>query len=200
MKSYRASRLTERGTARGQAAFDQIRADSELMRRAYPHREGMYAQQAGAPILQELEAQMPGGFMPGLGTPASPPSLVTPQGRTVASEGYEAPVGAVPRINATRLYQQEGRGRGAGYLNNPFEVEGRKAMLRQGLSAPLGGHLRSALQGQEVFGHTITNAQARMAEQAAAVLATGVGSWGLLEAIDALNGDPQQTPGTMQMV
>lgn len=188
MKSYRAAPLVERGTAHGQAVFDELRVDAERLRGGRPHLAGMYAQQAGAPILEELEAQMPGSFMPGLRQPVAPPQ-------------YQAPAGSVSHINATRLYQQEGRGRGAGYLNNPFEAEGRKAILRQGLSAPLFGHLRSALQGQEVFGHTITNAQARMAEQAAAgVLATGVGGWGLLEAIDALNGDPQQTPGTMVMV
>jgi hypothetical protein len=116
-----------------------------------------------------------------------------------ASGSYQAPVGAVPHINATRLYQQEGRGRLAGYANNPFDEQGRQAILRQMMSAPMGGHIRSALQGQEVFGHTITNAQARMAEQAAAITATGVGAWGFLGAIDALNGD-SQTPGTMPIV
>jgi hypothetical protein len=105
----------------------------------------------------------------------------------------------VPHINATRLYQQEGRGRLAGLLNNPFDERGRRAILRQVISAPGGGHIRSALQGREVFGHTITNAEARMAEQAAVITATGVGAWGFLAAIDALNGD-SQTPGTMPIV
>lgn len=120
---------------------------------------------------------------------------------TVPSGPYRAPAGAVPRINATRLYQQEGRGHGLGYLNNPFDEDGRQAIARQFVHAPAGGHIRSVLQGQEVFGHTITNSQARMAEQAAAgVLATGIGGWGLLSAIDALqaNNTPQ-TPGTMGM-
>ena len=119
-----------------------------------------------------------------------------------AAGGYQAPTGAVPRINATRLYQQEGRGHGLGYLNNPFDEEGRQAIGRQFLSAPAGGHIRSALQGQEVFGHTITGGQARVAEQAAAgVLATGIGGWGLLSAIDALqSNNTPQTAGTMAMV
>jgi hypothetical protein len=102
-------------------------------------------------------------------------------------------------LDPSRLYQQEGRGQLRGYLNNPFDEQGRQAILRQAVSAPMGGHIRSALQGQEVFGHTITNGQARMAEQAAAITASGVGAWGFLGAIDALNGD-SQTPGTMPIV
>lgn len=113
------------------------------------------------------------------------------------STRYEAPVGAVPHINATRLYQQEGRGHMAGYLNNPLEEAGRQAIAQQLMAAPLGGHVRHALQGQTLplMDRPVTNMEARIAEQAlAGVLATGVGGWGLLSAIDALNGgdpDPQ---------
>jgi hypothetical protein len=66
------------------------------------------------------------------------------------------------------------------------------------IQAPLGGHVRNwaAQQGQDWINHR----GGQTAEQVAAgVLATGVGSWGLLSAIDALNGD-SQTPGTMPMV
>jgi hypothetical protein len=79
----------------------------------------------------------------------------------------------------------------AGYASNPFEEAGREAIARQLMSAPLGGHVRSALQGQTLplMENPINNHQARLAEQAlAGVLATGVGGWGLLSAIDALNG------------
>ena len=96
------------------------------------------------------------------------------------------------------LYQQEGRNRLAGYVSNPFEEEGRRQIGRQFWSAPLGGHLRSALAGQEVFGHTITGGQARVAEQAAAgLLATGVGVPMFLEAVRGLT--TPQTQGTIPM-
>lgn len=166
--------------------LDALALDGAALRQAQPQRTAATQQAEGAALLQAMEQEVPLGTLSGL-----PPAA--------AGGGYQAPAGGVPRINATRLYQQEGRGSLRGYLNNPLEEEGRQAIARQFLSAPLGGQLRSALQGQEVFGHRISNAQARIAEQAAAgVLATGVGSWGLLSAIDALNGDPQ-TPGTMPM-
>jgi hypothetical protein len=165
----------------GRIGFDYLATDVAEMQRRAPGRAGLYREAAARQALDGVPA------------PESPLPDVVP----TADGRYRAPAAAVPRINATRLYQQDGRGSGAGYLNNPFDEQGREAMLRQFWSAPLGGHVRAGLQGQEVFGRRITNGQARVAEQAAAgVLATGVGSWGLLSAIDALNGNPQ-TPGTM---
>jgi hypothetical protein len=165
-----------RGSSAPVSPISSWNSDVEFIQRRLPNRAAAQQGEAGREALD--------GMLPS----------------AAAGSSYQAPVGAVPHINATRLYQQEGRGRLAGLLNNPFDEQGRRAILRQVISAPGGGHIRSALQGQEVFGHTITNAQARMAEQATVgVLATGVGSWGLLSAIDALNGD-NQTPGTMPMV
>lgn len=178
--AWRTSRRADNASVtNGRIAFDEFGSDQALLQGMRPNTTAYYQAMAGRKAFPEvLEAAAP----------------------TVGnSQRYEAPVGAIPRINAKRHYRQEGRDVMAGYLNNPLEEDGRKAMLSQLMSAPLGGHLRAALQGQEVLGRTITNAQARMAEQAAAgVLATGIGSWGLLSAIDALNGN-QQTPGTIPM-
>ena len=97
----------------------------------------------------------------------------------------------------TPVYQMEGRGRMGGYASNPFEEEGRQQIARQFMSAPLGGHVRRAAEGQEIFGHKVTRGEARVAEQALAGLtATGVGGAAFLAAIDELNG---QTGGTMPM-
>lgn len=165
--------------------LDAFALDGAALRQAQPQRTAATQQAEGAALLRAMEQEVPLGTLPGLAP-------------TAAGGGYQAPAGAVPRINATRLYQQEGRGSLRGYLNNPLD-DGFQSWGRQFWSAPGGGHIRSALQGREVFGHTITGGQARIAEQAAmGVLATGVGSWGLLSAIDALNGNPQ-TPGTMPM-
>ena len=99
---------------------------------------------------------------------------------------------------ATPEYQRGGQDRLAGYVSNPFEEEGRERIGRQFWEAPLGGHLRSALTGQELFGHTITGGQARVAEQAAAgLLATGVGVPMFLEAVRGLT--TPQTQGTIPM-
>lgn len=92
-----------------------------------------------------------------------------------------------PRSGATRdaiknhpelLQNLKGRRHLGGYINNPLDEAGRAAIVHQFLVDPLGGHVR------RLTGH-------QLAEQAAAgVLATGVGGWGLLSAIDALNGAP----------
>lgn len=95
-------------------------------------------------------------------------------------------------------YQRDGQDRLAGYVSNPLEEEGRQRIGRQFWEAPLGGHLRSALAGQELFGHTITGGQARVAEQAAAgLLATGVGVPMFLEAVRGLT--TPQSQGTIPM-
>ena len=110
------------------------------------------------------------------------PADVLPPAPATAQAAYSAPEMAQP------LYQAAGRDRFSGYLQNPLDSLGRQRMLEQFIEAPLGGHVRRLLGDSQV------------AEQAAAgVLATGVGSWGLLSAIDALNGD-SQTPGTMPIV
>lgn len=111
---------------------------------------------------------------------------------------YDAAVGPqLPPQTQGAAYQLRGRDRLQGYLSNPLEKAGQQAIARQLMHAPLGGHVRHALQGQTLplMDRPVTNMEARIAEQAlAGVLATGVGGWGLLSAIDALNGsdpDPQ---------
>lgn len=104
--------------------------------------------------------------------------------------------GATPVV--VRDYQREGQDRLAGYVSNPFEAEGRERMGRQLWEAPLGGHVRSVLEGQDLFGHRVTRGQARVAEQAAAgLLATGVGVPMFLEAVRGLT--TPQTQGTIPM-
>ena len=106
-----------------------------------------------------------------------------------------------PRLPKRELgpsYQMRGRDVGAGYLNNPFDEAGRGRIGRQFWQAPLGGHVRSALEGQEVFGHTITKGQARMAEQGLAGLtAVGVGVPAFLAAVNQLS--TPQTPDTIPL-
>ncbi|MCE2835444.1 MAG: hypothetical protein LW834_00330 [Cyanobium sp. 49614_E6] len=75
-----------------------------------------------------------------------------------------------------------------GYAQNPLEEEGRARIGQQFMQAPLGGHVRDALDGQEIFGHTITNRQARMAEQGLAGLtAVGVGVPAFMAAVQQLS-------------
>ncbi|MEB3259189.1 MAG: hypothetical protein VKP63_01015 [Cyanobacteriota bacterium] len=141
----------------------------------------------------------------------SRPQAQAPQERAVGAEAYRASIAQLAKedpavakavipgfLEGKPVYQQDNRDRGGGYLNNPFEEEGRQQIGRQFWQAPLGGHLRSALAGQEVFGHTITGGQARVAEQAAAgLLATGVGVPMFLEAVRGLT--TPQTQGTIPM-
>lgn len=86
-----------------------------------------------------------------------------------------------------------------GYLNNPLEDAGRERIAQQFMQAPLGGYVRDGLAGREVFGHTITNQQARTTEQVlAAAMATGIGVPTFLAGVQGLMGD-QQTAGTIPM-
>lgn len=106
-----------------------------------------------------------------------------------------------PRLPAPAKpgYQGGGRDVGAGYLSNPFNETGRKRIGRQFWHAPLGGHARNALEGQEIFGHTITAGQARTAEQGLAGLAAvGVGVPAFMAAVNQLS--TPQTPDTIPMV
>lgn len=97
------------------------------------------------------------------------------------------------------LYQREHRNVLGGYLNNPFTDEGRRGIVRQLVQAPAGGHVRRALAGQEVFGHTISGGEAWMAERAVAgATAIGVGLPALIAAADQLNNP--QTPGTIPVM
>jgi hypothetical protein len=92
-----------------------------------------------------------------------------------------------------RDYQRDGRDVGAGYLNNPFDEEGRERIGQQFWEAPLGGHVRGALEGQELFGHRVTGGQARMAEQGLAGLtAVGIGVPTFLAAVNQLSTPPDQ--------
>ncbi len=116
-----------------------------------------------------------------------PVSFLAADGNWVPS--YDAAVG--PQLPPTHAYQANGRGHMAGYANNPLDPAGREAIVRQLTRAPLGGHVRRALEGHTLpmMHQPVSNEQAHMAERAlAGVLATGVGGWGLLSAIDALNG------------
>lgn len=84
------------------------------------------------------------------------------------------------QVDAAYQYGQQ-------YLNNPLDAKGRSRMERQFWEAPLGGHVRGALEGQELFGHQITRGQARMAEQGLAGLtAVGVGVPAFLAAVNQL--------------
>ena len=77
---------------------------------------------------------------------------------------------------------------GQQYLNNPLEEKGRQRIGRQFWEAPLGGHVRRGLEGQEIFGHTIDAGQARTAEQALAGLtAVGIGVPAFMAAVNQLS-------------
>ncbi len=87
----------------------------------------------------------------------------------------------------TPEYQRDGRAYLGGYFSNPFEEEGRANIGTQLWEAPAGGWIRRGLEGQEVFGHTITGGQARVAEQAMAGLtATGIGVPTFMAALNSL--------------
>lgn len=140
---------------------------------------------------------------------ASRPQVQPPQERAVGAEAYRASIAQLAKndpsvakavipgfLEGKPVYQQDNRDLGGGYLSNPFEEEGRRQIGQQFWQAPLGGHLRSALAGQELFGHAITGGQARVAEQAAAgLLATGVGVPMFLQAVHGLT--TPQTQGTI---
>lgn len=97
------------------------------------------------------------------------------------------------QVDAAYQYGQQ-------YLNNPLDAKGRARMGRQFMNAPLGGHVRRGLEGQELFGHTVTGDQALMAERAiAGAMAVGIGVPTFLAGVQQLTGD-QQTPGTIPMV
>lgn len=119
--------------------------------------------------------------------PQEPPA--SPSGRYMGEDMvYDAGTGEGPTQFDARAYQQDGRNVGAGYLSNPFEETGRERIGLQWWEAPLFGHVRAALQGQELFGHRITAGQARTAEQAAAgLLATGIGVPAFLAAVQGLS-------------
>jgi hypothetical protein len=93
---------------------------------------------------------------------------------------YASNVGPQPVAPArTPSYQRDGKDVLAGYLSDPLE---------QLLEAPLGGHVRHALRGQEIFGHKITGGQARMAEQGLAGLtAVGIGVPAFMAAVQQLS-------------
>ena len=85
-----------------------------------------------------------------------------------------------------------------GYAQNPLEDDGRARIGQQFMQAPLGGYVRDALDGQEVFGHRITNQQARMAEQGLAGLtAVGIGVPTFLAAVNQLS--TPQDQGTIPL-
>jgi len=80
-----------------------------------------------------------------------------------------------------------------GYAQNPLEEQGRERIQQQFMQAPLGGYVRDALDGQEIFGHKINNQQARMAEQGLAGLTVvGVGVPTFLAAVNQLSTPPDQ--------
>ena len=92
------------------------------------------------------------------------------------------------RIAAVPDYQRKGQAGLRGYASNPLEDRGRAAIAQQFWEAPLGGHVRGALEGQEIFGHTIDRGQARMAEQGLAGLtAVGVGVPAFMAAVQQLS-------------
>lgn len=103
------------------------------------------------------------------------------------------------RVAATPSYQRKGQASLQGYLNNPLDEAGREAIGTQFWEAPLGGHVRRAVDGFDLFGHQVTPDQARTAEQAlAASLAVGIGVPTFLAGVQGLQSD-QQTQGTMPL-
>jgi len=85
-------------------------------------------------------------------------------------------------------YQRSGRDHLAGYVNNPLEASGRAQIGRQFLQAPLGGHVRSALEGQEIFGHRISGTEALYTERGLAGLtAVGIGVPAFMAAVQQLS-------------
>lgn len=104
------------------------------------------------------------------------------------------------RIKATPDYQRKGRAGLQGYLNNPLDEQGREAIGTQFMESPLGGHVRSRLDGAELFGHTVTPEQAHRTEQVlAAALATGIGVPTFIAGVQGLLGPDQQSSGTMPL-
>ena len=92
------------------------------------------------------------------------------------------------RIAAVPDYQRKGQAGLQGYASNPLEEAGRNRIANQFWEAPLGGHVRGALEGQEVFGHKITGDQARMTEQGLAGLtAVGIGVPAFMAAVQQLS-------------
>lgn len=98
------------------------------------------------------------------------------QGRAQENLDRRARVAAVPR------YQRSGRDSLQGYVSNPLEVSGRRAMGRQFWEAPLGGHVRSFAEGMGLEAN-----HAQMAEQGLAGLtAVGIGVPAFMAAVQQL--------------
>ena len=130
-----------------------------------------------------------GLMRPGAG-PAPAPGFDSRYARE-DSEMMRANPGVAPapgfRSDALPLYQRDGRDVGAGYLNNPFDEGGRQRIGEQFWQAPLGGHVRRALTGQELFGNRFTDEQALITERTLAGLAAvGVGVPTFLHAVNQL--------------
>jgi hypothetical protein len=111
------------------------------------------------------------------------------------------PVRTTPAAGAAEAYADDPRDRAArrpdyaagygamqGYRQNPLEEKGREAMAYQFNEVPLGGHVREALEGQDVLGHTITPEQAHLAERGLAGLtAVGIGVPAFMAAVQQLS-------------
>lgn len=145
--------------------------------------------------------------------PSQGPAPVSAPERSSSQQEAEAGVaGATPIVDRAQSYldaraaEQVARQQkvdeayqyGQQYLNNPFDAKGRARMGRQFMDAPLGGHVRRGLEGQELFGHTITGEQALMTERGLAGLtAVGVGVPAFLAAVNQLS--TPQSPETIPL-
>lgn len=123
-----------------------------------------------------------------------------PRSFTEAQAATDAQAGKPPGVKDP-FYQRQGLWHMSGL--NPMSwgsAPGRRRAMYQMSQAPLGGHVRRAAEGAEMFGHKITPEEALNAERAlAAVAYGGVGSVMALAAIDALNGN-EQSPGTIPII
>lgn len=145
--------------------------------------------QGAAPELGGLPAQghPPAGYPERTGPQPNSPEYRQSIQQLVKDDKSVAAAVIPGYLEGLPVYQQDNRNMLGGYLNNPFDEEGRALIGRQFWNAPLGGHVRRGLAGQEVFGHTITGGQARAAEQALAGLtAVGVGVPTFMAALNGL--------------
>jgi len=183
------------------ASTSNLATDTDDLMRAMPGAAPAHAFRSDAPRDQRLmmPSQAP--------APASAPE------RSSRQQEVEAGVaGATPIVDRAQSYldaraaEQVARQQkvdeayqyGQQYLNNPFDAKGRARMGRQFMDAPLGGHVRRGLEGQELFGHTITGEQALMTERGLAGLtAVGVGVPAFLAAVNQLS--TPQSPETIPL-
>lgn len=130
-----------------------------------------------------MDAMRAGGmaYDQGGGTGATRPTPIHGRAQAYLDARAKERVQRPAKVEDAYAYGQQ-------YLNNPFDAKGRKRMGQQFMEAPLGGHVRRGLEGQELFGNKITAEQALYAERGLAGLtAVGVGVPAFLAAVNQLS-------------